>query len=246
MRNYFISAACVLLLGVLGVPASAAVLYSGGNPGTVPSSQPPGSGMAWSAYSNDSSWTKPYVGAVVAAGDKWTVTGYEFYAAVRSTDDPVVSVRWDIRTTAANLDAAGAVASGSTSQVSYVDSGFNMTYVYNYDIYKFTVNFDTPIELSGGETYYFSAMLYRGKYADTAVAIVFSNGTGTVGISPDTVTDVWDLSPGYSPYHMIYNSSDLAFSIIGFSAVPEPTSVGMLAAGALVVAFLRRRKVAGD
>jgi hypothetical protein len=235
------------IAGILLTPAgagnlSAAVLYSGGNPATVPSPQPPGSGMSWNYYSTSSNWSKPYVGVTIPGGDEWTVTGFEFYEAIRTTADPLSSVMWDVRTTAANLDAPGLVASGTATNVSYVDSGLTMTYVYDYDIYKFTVAFDTPVVLAGGDDYYFSTMLFRGRFADLSEATVFSNGTGRIGVSPDTFTQVWNAQPGYSPASVTYSSSDLAFSVIGTSSVPEPGTTGLLALSGLVLNAIRVRR----
>ena len=198
--------------------------------------------MAWNFYSTSSYWSKPYVGVVIAEGDEWTITGFEFYAAIETVEESNFSVMWDIRTTAENLNPAGLVTSGTATSVSFLDSGLNMTYVYNYDIYKFTVTLDTPVVLQGGQSYYFSTMLFRGRFADLNEAIVFSNGTGQVGTSADTYTQVWNEQPGYSPSLTTYSSSDLAFSIIGTSPIPEPGAAGLCACAGLWFAVRRRKK----
>lgn len=241
-KHILFTLAGILFTAALSSDLSASVLFSGGNPSTVPSPQPPGSGMSWNFYSTSSYWSKPYVGVVIPEGETWTITGFEFYEAIGSTTDALQYVMWDVRTTAANLDAAGLVASGTATNVNYVDTGLNMTYVYNYDIYKFTVTFNTPVVLEGGDDYYFSTMLYRGRFADLNEATVFSNGTGQVGVSPDNYTQVWNAQPGYSPSSVTYSSSDLAFSVIGTSSVPEPGVMGLCASAGLLL-FGRRRRV---
>jgi hypothetical protein len=200
--------------------------------------------MPWNYYQNSSVWSRPYVGVTIPDGDEWTITGFEFYEAM-STEETIQQVIWDVRTTSANFDASGLVVSGSTSNLSYVDSGLDMTGgTYDYNIYKFTVTLDAPLVLAGGQDYYFSTMFYRGSFPDSlSVATVFSDGTGQIGESPDDFIRVWYHGPGFvfGPDSVTYNPAGLAFAITGTNVLPEPGLTGLCACAGLWLASRRRR-----
>lgn len=152
-----------------------------------------------------------------------TLNGIQFRGLYASSNTPVTdSFTITFYNSAGNVPGT-ALGSTTLSSLSRTDTGANA--VGNYDIYLYDAAFTTPIALSGGTTYWVSIANATPAGGD----FWYWSYTGTDNDYADKVGNTQPWVPG----------TGQGFNFV-LSAIPEPSSLALLALGGLLAGRRRR------